>query len=50
MIDELWIGKIILGHDKMILYLVAAHASIFKTALQAFFWLNQRVKLFLCHS
>ena len=36
-------------HDKMIVFLSAAHASIFNTPCQAFFCLNQRVKRFLRH-
>ena len=35
-----------LDHDKMILCLVAVHASIFNTSHQAFFLLNQRMQLF----
>ena len=35
-----------LGWDKMILRLAALHASTFNIPRQAFFWLNQRVKLF----
>ena len=40
---------LILGHDKMVLRLAAAHAFIFNTLYQALFLFNQPVKFFLCH-
>ena len=40
------LNLLLLGHDEMISCLAAAHASIFNTQSQAFFYLNHRVKRF----
>ena len=45
--DNNWQSMLFEGHDKLILCLVAAHASIFIILRKPLFsWLNQRVKLF----
>ena len=38
--------KSLLGHDKKILLLATAHASIFNTPRQTCFWLNLSVNFF----
>ena len=38
----------ILGHDKMILYLATAQASIFNTPRQAFFFIKSAHEAFFC--